>query len=456
MLLSIYHRLPPLVKDLAASIKGWQLQRWRYGAETGQLVQEAFARESWSAEQWRAWHEEKLARLLDRAARRVPYYRSLWEQRHRQGDDRAWERLENWPILEKDPVRKCPESFLADDCTPSRMYKDYTSGTTANPLPLWQSRNTLLQWYALFEARCRNWHGVSREDRWGMLGWQLVVPAQQKRPPFWVHNWSMRQLYLSSYNLSAEFIPYYVEALRKFRPAYLLGYSSTLYFLADECARQRIRDLRFKVILTNAEALYEYQRARIEEVFQTPVRETYGMTELAAAASECEQGRLHWFPEAGYIEVLDLDEEGVGDLVVTGLINQDMPLIRYRVGDRVRLAPKGASCPCGRKLPLLGRVEGRKDDILQTPDGRRLGRLDPIFKSGLKVREAQIVQERLDLVRLLIVPAEGYNRHQEEMIRDFLRGRLGDEVTLEIEHVDRIPRGPNGKFRAVISRIGRQ
>lgn len=90
MLLSLYHSLPPLVKDLAASIKGWQLQRLRYGAETGQLVQEAFARESWSAEQWRAWHEEKLARLLDRAARRVPYYRSLWEQRRRQGDPRAW------------------------------------------------------------------------------------------------------------------------------------------------------------------------------------------------------------------------------------------------------------------------------------------------------------------------------------------------------------------------------
>ena len=77
----------------------------------------------------------------------------------------------------------------------------------------------------------------------------------------------------------------------------------------------------------------------------------------------------------------------VGDLVCTGLLNADMPLVRYRVGDRGALAPADEGCRCGRTLPTLATVEGRVDDVLLTPDGRRIGRLDPVFKADLPVRE---------------------------------------------------------------------
>lgn len=454
--LSWYHRLPPTARDLAASFRGWQLKRWRYGPETERLVEEAHEREFWSAEQWKNWRDERLARLLHRAARQVPYYRSMWAERRARGDRSSWEQLENWPVLEKEAVRRNPHAFLAEDCDSRRMFEAHTSGTTATPLLLWQSRETLRRWYALFEARWRRWHGVSLRDRWAILGGQLVVSAQRTKPPFWVHNWPMRQLYLSSYHLGPDWALHYIEEVRRFQPEYLWGYSSSLYVLADECARRGVQDLRFKVILTNAEPLYDYQRSLIEKVFQTPVRETYGMTEMVAAAGECGHGRMHWFPEAGHVEVISLDEEGVGDLVATGLLNEDMPLIRYRVGDRVRLAAAGESCPCGRSLPLLLRVEGRLDDVILTPDGRRIGRMDPIFKAGLSVREAQIIQERIDLVRLRVVPGEDYSARQERLIRRYVTERLGSGVRVEIELVKEIERGPNGKFRAVVSRVGRQ
>src|SRR5436190_7566282 len=126
------------------------------------------------------------------------------------------------------------------------------------------------------------------------------------------------------------------------------------------------------------------------------------MAETVAAASECEAGRLHLWPEAGWLEIINNNQAApsgeVGDLICTSLYNTDMPLIRYRVGDRAALADPHQSCSCGRHLPQISALEGRIDDVLYTTDGRRIGRLDPIFKAQLPVREAQIVQERLDCI----------------------------------------------------------
>jgi len=452
--LALYHRMPAWMQDAAASVRGWQLERWRYGAETDWLVEEAQERESWTAERWKSWQEERLARLLDRAAKRVPYYRAMWAERRVRGDKGSWERLENWPVLEKEEVRRQPEAFLAEDCDPRRMFETHTSGTSGTPLKLWQSRRTLREWYALFEARWRRWHGVSRRDRWAILGGQLVVPVERREPPFWVHNRPMRQLYLSSYHLGPDFVPSYVEELRRFRPVYLWGYSSALCTLAQECIRLGVRDLRYRVVLTNAEPLFGFQREAMEKAFDAPVRETYGMSEMAAAAGECEEGRMHWFPDAGVVEVLDADESGAGDLVATGLMNGDMPLIRYRVGDRVKPAAPGARCECGRGLPLLDRIEGRLDDVIVTPDGRRVGRMDPVFKADLSIREAQIVQEEVDLVLVRVVPGVEFGERQKEELKQRVRLRLGEQVRVEVERVKEIERTANGKFRAVVSKIG--
>ena len=93
-------------------------------------------------------------------------------------DDRgSWELLQNWPILEKDTLRENPRAFVADDCDVRRMFREQTSGTTGKPLILWRSHRTLQELYALSGARTRLWHGVTRDDRWAMLGGQLVVPV---------------------------------------------------------------------------------------------------------------------------------------------------------------------------------------------------------------------------------------------------------------------------------------
>ncbi|MBK9054032.1 MAG: hypothetical protein IPL78_24895 [Chloroflexi bacterium] len=103
--IKIYQRLPYPLRVAVASGRGYQLQRWRYGAQTETLVQQALERDQWTDSQWQTWREEKLAYILNRAATQVPYYREQWQHRRRQGDKTSWELLENWPLLPKQAVR---------------------------------------------------------------------------------------------------------------------------------------------------------------------------------------------------------------------------------------------------------------------------------------------------------------------------------------------------------------
>jgi phenylacetate-coenzyme A ligase PaaK-like adenylate-forming protein len=454
-LLRVYHRLPGRARSVAASLRGLYLRTWRYGAKTEQLVEEALERDHWSAERWQAWREQRLAYVLHRAATRVPYYQEHWAARRQRGDKASWELLANWPVLERDPVRAQPAAFVADQCNVSRMFCQHTSGSSGLPLTLWWSRETVRLWYALFEARARAWYGVSRRDRWAMFGGQLVAPFAQRRPPFWVWNAALNQLYVSSYHLAPELIPSCIDALRRYRVAYVFGYTSSLYAVAQE-ALVAGSELPLRVAVTNAEPVLDHQREAIARAFLCPVRETYGMAELVAAASECEAGRLHLWPEVGWVEIMEGDGPSLpgqpGELVCTGLLNTDMPLIRYRVGDRGAQEVQQDVCSCGRRLPALAYVEGRNDDVLYTLDGRRVGRLDPVFKGGLPLREAQIVQESLDRVKVRYVPLPEFTTAHGRSLIERLQARMGS-VRVTLEEVELIPRTRNGKFRAVICNL---
>jgi phenylacetate-CoA ligase len=457
--LKIYHKLPYPMRVAAASARGYYLRSWRYGKETEGLIAEARKRECWSAAQWKAWQEERLSYVLHRAATQVPFYRRYWSDRKRNGDKPSWEYIENWPILGKDVLRAKGREFLADGCDVRKMFHDSTSGTTGTPLSLYSRRETVRKLYALFETRWRRWHGVSGQEHWAIMGGQLVVPFHQNKPPFWVYNAGLNQLYLSTHHVSLENAKYYVGALLRFRTTHMVVYPSSAIILASAILEQRLEPPPLKVIISNAELLTDQQREVLSTAFRCPVRNTYGMAENVVAASECECGNLHLWPEVGFIEVFsDEDDTPTGEgktgrIVGTSLLNGEMPLIRYETGDRGCLSEARTECSCGRKMQILERVEGRSNDLIVTQDGRKIFWFNPVFH-GLKIIESQIVQERIDAVKVLIVVAPGFSKSDETVIVKRLRDRLGD-MSITIERRDSIPRAANGKFKAVVSLIDR-
>jgi len=459
-LLSLYHRAPYPVRVLAASARGYYLRWLRYDRDLERLVEEAVDRERWSPERLRAWREERLARTLHLAATRVPAYRRQWEQRRRRGDRASWEVLAHWPVLDKEQLRQRPADFLADGVRQRALVREHTSGTTGKPVVVWHARDTLRQWYAMYEARIRRWNDVRMGTPWGMMGGQLVAGFAQSRPPYWVWNRAFAQLYLSSYHLRLDQIPAYVDAIRAHGVEYLIGYASSMHSLAQGVLELGIEAPRLRVAISNAEPFFRHQREALERAFGCATRDTYGMTEIVAGASECAHGRLHEWSEVGVLEVL-ADGDGapvapgeVGRFACTGLLSEAMPLVRYEVGDRgaVLDVASAAPCACGRTLPALRTIEGRLDDVVVTPDGRRVGRLDPVFKSDLPIREAQIVQESLDALVVRYVPAAGFSPRDGAALVERLHQRVGD-MTIRLEPVSTLPRTANGKLRSVVSLV---
>lgn len=460
-LMPLYRRSPAAVKNLIGSVYGHYLNYWRYGPRSEALVEDALERESWSSERWEAWQSERLATLLHSAAANVPYYQEHWRVRRSRGDTSPVDMLENWPLLDKATVRANAAALISEHTNPKSLYRLDTSGTSGTPITTWRSRDSMRRWYALVEARWRRWYGVSRFDNWGILGGQEVTPVQRSKPPFWLWNSAGNQLYMSSLHLKAENIPAYVKALFDHQVVHLYGYSSSLAELSRLALDQNLKMPQLKAVVTNAEPLEPFQREVIAAAFGAPVHTSYGMSEAVAAASECDYGTLHLWPEAGIVEVFEdeADEKveagSVGRLVCTGLLNADMPLIRYVVGDRGALAAGGAGgtapCGCGRSMPRLSRLEGRNNDNLVTTDGRKVFWFNPELY-GLPIFEGQIVQEAVDQIVVNVVPAQGFDESSAQEIINRLQLRLG-RVEVQVRSIEAIPRGANGKFRAVINRV---
>jgi len=441
---NIYSRLPIICQHACATAQGAVYYRWRYGGVFRGYLESLQRTEYLPAEQIRELQAAELRRLLGFASTHVPYYR-------RNGCTE---------LTNKDQIRERPEDFLADTFSRRALMHAHTSGTTGKPLTIFYNRAAMRKMWAFVELY-RATAGVTKDDRRGQFTGKMVVPARQaaEKKVFWRRDLANHTLLLSSTHLLPENLAYYVAAIERFRPVYLCGYPSCLYTLAEYYRQVGRKAPRLTAALTSAETLLEHQRRAIEEVFSTRVFDQYGQTEMQSFWYECEAGRMHAHPLAGVTEILRPDGTAaapgeMGEVVLTGLVNYAMPLVRYRVGDTARFAVE--SCPCGRGMPVIEEIGGRVDDVVFTRERGSLGRLDPVLKGVHNIVESQIEQESLDVLRVRFVPAPGFTAEDLVLLESNLRARVGRGIHLEFECIDRIPRTANGKFRFVISRLERQ
>ena len=238
--------------------------------------------------------------------------------------------------------------------------------------------------------------------------------------------------------------------------AYYAGYPSILFVLAgliEEAGCEITAPPQ--VIFTGAENLYDHQREVMARVFKAPVTDEYGFSEGCGNAARCEHDLFHedfeyGILECGNAERLD-DQTQQGRILATGFASQAMPFIRYDVGDIGTW--QLSDCLCGRKSNVLTRINGRIEDFVITPEGRRILRFDYVFKDTQNVRDAQVVQREPSGICLRIVRRAGYSMADEQLLRREIRDCVSARLAVEFEYVDEIEREPNGKIRAVKSLI---
>jgi phenylacetate-CoA ligase len=450
----LYDASPVCLQQVAVAAWGAVWYYRRFGGSFARYVEEFRARDGWTPDQFGTYQLGKLDALLQ-AAWNSPYYRRVFEEAGIGRQTPAWEALPRIPCLTKDTLRAHARELLTAP-VPRRCKVFRSSGTTGTPVeiyftPLFHNCNT-----ALAEARSLNYGGVKHRDRRVMFGVRKICRIDQDRPPFWRFSPAENMAYASVYHLSPRNLPHYLKFLRRYRPALVMGYPSALSVVARYALANGDMPAPARLVVTTSETVTDQAREAIEKAWQCRLLDRYGAVEGCVYAGQCQFGRYHVSPDFGILEILDAGGKPcppgeLGEVVCTGLNNTLQPLIRYRLGDMAKWAVE-QHCACGRSMPVLEAIAGRWEDLCVTPGGRQVLRFDTVFKGVENIREAQILQDRVDRFVIRVVPDASYSDRDSETLADNMRKHVG-KVEVVVIKVPAIERSSSGKFRAVVCKL---
>jgi phenylacetate-CoA ligase len=454
----IYLKLPGPLQNLAVTLRGVEIHFERYGREYRKDSNFLKETQWFSKERLYQLQCDLLRSLISHATLHIPYYKRLFQEHDisvksiQTPDD-----LKKIPILTKDDIRNHFSELISTNVDRRSLTLGHTSGTTGTPLEFYWDKKVICMTNAIL-WRQRDWGGIKFGDPYVLMTGNVIVPLSREKPPFWRHNIIQNQLLVSSFHLNEENMGAIARKLNQFRPFFLEAYPSTAYILGRYLIEKK-QEIPLKAVFTSSEPLYPSYREVIEKAFGCHVYDYLGMAERVIFATQCEHRDGHHLNlEYGLCEILD--EAGnpakpgkSGNIVATGLHNYAMPLIRYKTGDGTAFINRG--CSCGRQLPLIEDVITKAESIICTPDGRYISPsvLTHPFKPLHGIRESQIIQEDLHHLHIKLVKInENDEIKVEQLIRE-IQNRVGNEMEVQVEFVEKIPRTVAGKFRWVVSKI---
>ena len=397
-----------------------------------------------------------LGEILRHAVATVPYYREVSGitsgNRGSAGLDDPVAFLQRMPILTKDTIRAAGEQLTSSVGDRSSWYENATGGSTGEPLKLIQDAEHRARIVAIQEVYS-TWAGggLGRPEVfiWGSER-DIAEGSESFRNRF--ANAMLHRSLLNAFRLDSDSMRRFLEVVRKGPPKLVLSYAQAGFEVARFAAAEGIDVPPQLGVITTAGMLYDHMREQIERAFGCRVFDRYGSREIGDMAGECGHGTgLHILPWCCYLEVLDHDDVPVGpgvegDIVVTGLTNRAMPLIRYRIGDRA-VRTTDEPCPCGRKGPRLARVAGRTVDTFLTDAGVLVagGYFVQLLAYRPWVGTFQILQPAPDEVEYHVVARGEVPADDKREIVRGTRSALGDDCRVSFRFVDEIEPGPSGK-----------
>ncbi|MFA6589749.1 MAG: phenylacetate--CoA ligase [Bacteroidales bacterium] len=309
---------------------------------------------------------ERLRKTLNHC-QNSPFYRNRFEEYKLSPEDiKTLDDLKRIPFTTKTDLRNNYPFGMAAVPLDKTVRLHSSSGTTGNPTVVLHTQQDLDQW-AEAVARCLYMVGLRKSDIFqnssgygmftGGLGFQygaerlgmLTVPAAAGN--------TLRQIkFITDFGTTA------LHAIP--------SYASRLY---EVMLQQGIdpRDTKLRTLLIGAEPHSEAQRKRIEEMLGVKAYNSFGMSEMCGpgVAFECpEQNGMHIWEDYYIVEIINPDtlepvaDGEIGELVLTTINREAMPLLRYRTRDLTRILP--GACPCGRNHVRLDRMKGRSDDMI--------------------------------------------------------------------------------------------
>lgn len=403
----------------------------------------------------RQW--ERIQHAVNYGFQHCSYYRRRYSEAGFNGDLGTWDEFRQLPILTKQDIRTYGSELIASSFRVEELIEARTGGSTGVSLKLH------------FDKVCQEMRNAAamRSDRWA--GWDIgmQVAAIWGNPPVAdtvkkkVRNMLLeRTMYLDTMKIDEEHVLHFVRAWRKVKPQIIFGHSHSIYILAMHLVQLGLTDLRPRGIISTSMMLLDSERQVIENIFHCPVTNRYGCEEVGLIACECERrDGLHLNTDHIAVEFLRADgteacpgEEA--DIVVTDLINKGMPLLRYRIEDVG--VPSARLCSCGRGLPLMEKVTGRKADFLKRKDGSLVAGVSLVERTLTAIpgiEQMQLIQNTSECICVKIVRDQQFDRVSEERLRKEMERVFGGGTSIDLQYVSELDRTQAGKYRFAICNI---
>ena len=408
---------------------------------------------------------ERLRKSLAQAAK-SPFYSALFREHDVRPDAvRTMDDVRRLPFTTKQDLRACyPDKLLAMPLSDMvRMH--VSSGTTGSPTVIYHTKNDL-EWWSSLMARCMYMVGLRKDDVFqNMSGYGLFTGG------LGIHC-GAEKLGCLTIPAGAGNSQRQIKLLTDFKVTGIHIIPSYAMHLANIIREMGLdpRSLPVRIALVGAEPYTEATRRRLEETFDMKVYNSYGLSEMngPGVAFECpEQNGMHVWEDAYLAEIVDpvtgepVPDGQLGELVMTSLGREGMPIIRYRTRDLTRFLP--GACPCGRAHRRIDRLHGRSDDMMIVKGVNIFPmQIEAILMAMPEVgQDYQIILERegfLDSIRVKVEIRDEFfveDMRALSALQKRIAARLRDEilVTPKVELVERgsLPKS-EGKATRVLDR----
>ena len=396
----------------------------------------------------------RLTQFLNHASSQSPYYSRIISKKE------TWtiDELKSIPVLSKEKLVRNLDTIAT--IPERRGIVSFTGGTTGASLKVIYTKEDIQERFAALDNFRSKWgYKLGKKTAW-FSGKDILSKQDIKDDRYFKDDWINKIRFYSTFHLNVDTFDAYWEDFCKFSPEYIVGFPSNILHL---CKISKSKGYTYphkseiRVFFPTAETVTVEHKKIIEEVLGCPLINQYASAEGAPFIFECKDGSLHINPVTGVFEVVDdsLQPCSDGQILVTSFTTRGTPLIRYNIGDSIKLSDK--ICECGSAHRVVEHINGRADDYLYSPwTGKiNLGNLSNITKDIKGIISFQAVQNIENMIIINIITDSIFNLKQEENLLSALHARFGSKMKFTINKVNVIPNEKSGKFRIVKNNLNK-